>query len=122
MSELLTLSQDFDDLMNGRTTVEPIKCKGLFYRGSVENYIGSDGDVNFRTRLRPLKRPSCTGCQKCEWLVDHITEMFGCYNDPSNIAGIDQGALYELKVTGYSTDWESGMIDDVDVEFVKVDK
>lgn len=100
----------------------PEECKGLFYRGAVEIYIGSNGDYNQKSRMRPLRRKSCTGCSKCDWMVDHMNEMATtdcCYIPLEDVA---HGALYELKVTGYSRDWETGYVDDVDVEFVKIDE
>ena len=38
------------------------------------------------------------------------------------IDNIEHGALYELKVTNVSVDYESGYADDWDIEFVKIPK
>ena len=94
-------------------------CKGKIYRGIQNAYIGSKGEYVYQERMIPLKRKSCPGCKKCGYLQDAINdelfnESFPIIND------IQDQALYELQIVNESRDYESGMIDDWEIEFVKV--
>lgn len=116
----------FDMEVEEKTT-EPEKCGGLFFRCSQDCWIGSDGDVNYRFRFRWLKRRSCTGCLQCDWLWENLDDdisntPFGFCGPEPDYSKLRPGAIYQYKVTGYSTDWETGICDDVDVEFVLVEK
>ena len=103
---------------------EPETCGGLFYRVAREAWFGSSGDICFRYRFRPLKSKSCTGCWTCEWLLDDFTERLNDYNSGYIDFQLEQyynhGALVQLKVTNISTDWETGIVDDYDIDFVEV--
>lgn len=94
-------------------------CQGQIYRYVREVWIGSDGDVNFNDRFRWIKKLSCPGCEKCEWLKEHISFfLHGYYNEMYNHNKVETGKLYKLTITNISTDWETGYVDDWDLEFV----
>jgi hypothetical protein len=106
---------------------QPEPCKGQIYRCERTSYVGSGGDVNFKIRFRPLKRMSCPGCEFCGWVDDDLHERLNEFYykfDPGSHPIIhdncEHGKLYELKITGVSTDWESGVVDDYDLTFVEV--
>ena len=103
--------------------VEPETCGGLFFRVAREAWISpTSGDVNFRYRFRPLPSKSCTGCYTCEWLHEDFQENL--YNNKGEDIQLEQyfthGMLVQLKVTHVSTDWETGIVDDYEIDFVEV--
>jgi hypothetical protein len=63
---------------------------------------------------------------KCECLWDQVNEACCDAFDYITIDGIEQSnknrenRIFELKVIGYSTDWESGVVDDIDIGMVEV--
>ena len=106
-------------------TIDDKPCIGIIFRFNEDAWIGSDGDVNFRKRLRWIKSKSCTGCPKCDWLYDDLSERISNYDlMRDHDIGIDyedcvHGKLYRLQVGNVSRDWESGVVDDYDLEFVE---
>lgn len=102
-------------------------CGGLIYRFVCDTWIGSDGDVNFRYRFRWIKSKSCTGCNYCSWLLEELGEHVSWHNqgypnslwvEPLDI--FKPGKLYKFKIIGCHTDWETGIIDDIDFGFEEV--
>lgn len=94
------------------------ECKGLFYSGRATIYTTTQG-VERRDTLRLLKRKSCTGCNKCMFLLEYLNEEVaeqsinfvfpekikhdGIYKLTStmihggyNYEGVNEGAEYEL--------------------------
>lgn len=112
MSDLLTL---FD--IAEPTPKPEEECKGLIYRGRVNEFFNANGDYIEKKTMSPLKRKSCKGCEKCDWLTDDANEQLGC-RIPLEMPEIIDGNMYQLKVTSYSRDWESGLVDDWEVGFV----
>ena len=115
---ILTIS-DFKDL--GMVADEPEVCRGLIFRCEQTAWIGSQKDINFKERYRFQARMSCPSCSKCDWLWDDISERLvdhGRWGMDSVDRNGEDGKLYELKVTGWSTDHETGHADDWDVGFV----
>ena len=96
-------------------------CKGRIYRARVSAFIDNRGDYVYRERMVLLKRKSCIGCEECGCLDDMLSEFLS-NETPPIIMHIEDGALYSLRVVNESRDWESGMIDDWDMEFVKIKK
>lgn len=103
---------------------EPEQCGGLFFRVAKEAWMGSDGSICFRFRMRPLKSKSCSGCWTCSWLLDDYCEYLNLYNSGDIDIQLEQyfnhGTLVQLKVTHVSTDWETGVVDDYEIDFVEV--
>ena len=121
IQSLDALLTEFKILEDGH--VEPDTCGGLFYRVVREGWMGSGADVNFRFRFRPLTKMSCTGCDMCNWLLEDLDTRLYDYNAgymDYNFDHLSHGMLVELKVTGVSTDWETGVVDDYDIEFEEV--
>ncbi len=119
----VALEELFTVLEEPEKREEPDQCGGLFYRVAREAWIGSDADVCFRYRLRPLTKISCAGCDLCSWLLEDLDTRLYDYNAgymDYDFDSLSHGMLVELKVTGVSTDWESGVVDDYDIEFVEV--
>ena len=90
-------------------------CVGMIFRYSENEFINSNGDFVYTERMRLQRRLSCKGCEKCDWLHD-------CYKEQGVVwpKGLVKGELYSLQITNESRDWESGYIDDFDLEFVRV--
>lgn len=99
---------------------ESKKCKGLWFRGKVNEYVLSDGTYRIDKRLVPLKRMSCKGCEKCDWISEYIQDDFTYGN--LELPEIKNKSLYELKVVDYSTCWETGVCDDVTFGYTEVIK
>jgi hypothetical protein len=96
-------------------------CKGKVYRGKRNAFINAKGEYVYQERMLPLKRQSCSGCEKCGWMDDELPEFIS--NDTLPIIHqIEDGATYRLSVVDESRDWESGQVDDWDFEFVKINE
>jgi len=103
--------------------LDPIKrpdvkhCKGLYFRCRMSQFISSKGEYIYTEKMIPLKRKSCTGCDKCMPVLD-------CFDDildiPVVIEKIVDGGLYKLDIINESRDWETGIIDEWDLGFVFV--
>ena len=93
------------------------KCKGLYFRGTTNQYVSSHMSVEFRRSLRLLKRMSCKGCSQCAWIFDDLPE-FHNYNDLTK--DIENGKLYKLKVAVYPGTYEYPDETDIEMEFIEV--
>lgn len=94
------------------------KCKGKVYRCRVNAFVNSKGEYVYQEKMIPLKRKSCPGCDKCGYLEDQLPE-FVSMGSAAEIQGIEDGAIYRLEVVNESRDWETGIIDDWDLAFIK---
>jgi len=98
---------------------QPEECKGLFYRGKTNAFLNNNNEYVYQERTKLLKRLSCPGCDVCMWLYDMMEECIA--NDTLPIIdNVVNGELYRLKVVNEIRDWEFGIIDDWDLEFVLV--
>jgi hypothetical protein len=106
-----------DDFMDGlvRETIED-GCKGMYFRCRDSQYIGSRGELVFKTVFYPLMKMSCPGCEKCGGLQEAFHE--GAYSGDITCEKIVDGAIYYFDLTNVSRDWETGIIDDYDCEMV----
>lgn len=89
---------------------EESKCKGVFWRGWVSTYLSQYKSVEVRKSLRLLKRKSCPGCEKCEWIWDFINEEIygGDMYCSDLLSNIENGKTYTYKIDG-GWDWETGI-------------
>jgi len=98
---------------------DPKNCKGLIFRGKINRYVNGKGHYVETQRMALLKRKSCSGCSKCAYMWEEIEEGLGNDRPPIMPAHLVPEQLYNLIVTNISYDYESGNIDDWDLEFVK---
>ena len=95
------------------------ECRGRIYRFRVSQYVDGRGVFVRREKFVPMKRLSCPGCDRCFWVDecevrDMHNEMYTVWSDCLQV-----GDLVELSVTNVSRDWETGIVDDWDYEFVR---
>lgn len=90
-------------------------CTGLVFRAHANHYIDYGGSYVFKQGLKLLKRKSCK-CQKCQVLLDTFQESVSNCIFPILPILVD-GNLYGLRVINESRDWETGIIDDYDLEY-----
>ena len=105
---LKALENEFDE-------TEPT-CKGVVFRADVFNGPTKRG-VMFAVRLNVVWKLSCPGCDRCGWISDDINEI----NNYRPIIGIEKaehGKLYTLIVANEHRDWETGVIDEWDIEMI----
>ena len=96
-------------------------CKGKIYKFKQNYFKNAKGHYIYKETMVPQKRLSCPGCEVCGWLIESLDEMNQyTYDNGPPIEYPEHNALYELSVTNQSRDWESGVVDDYDIEFVKV--
>lgn len=96
--------------------IEDNDCKGLIYRCKVNHFKNSKGHVIFSSRFIPMKKLSCPGCHKCGALIESLDECIA--NDTLPITTTEKNnQLYSLEMSDISYDWETGYIDDWDLEF-----
>ena len=102
---------------------EKVQCKGKCYRGKINNFINVKGEVILQQRMIPVKRMSCCGCEDCDYTEEDLHERMNDFDYMAPIfpEKIKHGQLYKLKVTGVGRDWETGIVDEWDLEFVEVD-
>ena len=94
-------------------------CKGLIYRCQVNQFLNAKGTYIDSIRMEPLKRMSCPGCDRCAYLRDQTREHISM-GTPPIINNPVSSALYELRITNLSRDYETGYPDDWDMVFVKI--
>ena len=99
---------------------EPVSvCKGLIFRGKRNAFINGRGEYVYQERMYPLKKKSCTGCNKCGWYNEMLEEDIGNGILPI-ISHVEHNALYKLEVVNINKDWETSIVDDYDLEFIRI--
>lgn len=96
-------------------------CKGLFFRAHMTKFMSSMHTLEFveKRRLRILKKRSCKGCVRCEGLREMLKESI--FNEfAPDVTHVKEGALYKLQCNATSTDPETGLVDDWELEFVEI--
>jgi len=106
--------EELEDIHNNK-----YQCKGLFFRCNINRYWSNNKKYVEQISFNLLKRMSCEGCTHCGWMLDefpdHVQSDTVLYEE-----AVDK-AIYRLDVTNINTDWETGIVDDWDLIFVKVD-
>ena len=96
----------------------PKKCNGMVFRGRLNAFVNSKWEYVYQERMLPLKRKSCPGCEQCGYLDEYLHEFTSMGTLPI-IENIEHGAIYSLQVVNQSREWETGIVDDWDIEFIK---
>lgn len=125
MSNIISLDElrvAFEEDRKKKYEEEP---KGLIFRCRRSAWASSNGDINFRYQFRFLKSKSGEG-EHVDWLWDEFQQRVDDYSFWGSY-GVDfedceDGQLYEFKVTGVDRDWETGIVEDFDLGFVKVEE
>jgi len=108
------------ELSEGAKPKDPTKqCKGLIFRGKRNAFISGRGDYVYTERMALLKRKSCKGCERCGYMMEELEEFLSNDYLPIIPTHLENGQLYKLTVTNISKDWETGIVDDWDLEFIK---
>ena len=95
------------------------ECKGLVFRGYSSTFMAYESrGIERREGVKLLKRKSCPGCEKCSWMLDALPDHIDCKT--LNLPEIEPGVLYGLKAINLSRDYETGYVDDCDLEFYKI--
>lgn len=89
-------------------------CKELVYRCKVNHFINSKGHIVYSSRFIPMKRLSCPGCPKCGGLLECLD------GDLPLVSSEVNNQLYSLEMVNISRDWESGHVDEWDLEFREI--
>ncbi len=105
----------FDNLQNPTPhTSKAPKCKGLFWRGTMTSYLSKHFSIEVRKSLRLLKRKSCTGCPKCEWVWEY-------FKDGTQEVGDYLQDIKENKIYTYFVHADGGEVDYLEFREVKND-
>jgi hypothetical protein len=83
--------------------------------------MSENGTYTYKETMVPLKRMSCRGCDKCGAFDETLQEDVYSQKAPM-INNIEDGAIYQLQFVNCVPDWETGFIDDFDLEFIKIVK
>lgn len=89
-------------------------CKGKVYRVQDNNFLASNGSYHTHRTYKLLKRRSCKGCVHCGWIDDAINE------GTAVIDGGNTGDLVTLIPVNEKRDWETGCVDEFDLQFIVV--
>jgi hypothetical protein len=92
-------------------------CKGLVFIGRCSVYIRNN-TVTRKETITLLKRKSCKGCADCGWMMDAVNEAI--LNGTLILPTIEEGQLYTVTISNISRDRETGIVDDWDVEIIKI--
>lgn len=87
------------------------QCKGKVFRVRDNSYLSKDGSYTVKRTYSLLKRLSCEGCIHCGWINESIQEGVAV------IAGGNHGDLVTLSMVNVRRDWETGYVDDYDLQF-----
>lgn len=101
-------------------TVDSQECKGLVYRAKVNIFLNSKDEFVYQQRMVPMKKMSCPGCVNCGFIKEDLDERISNQDYSMVPEKIEHNALYRLDATHFSRDWESGWVDDWDLEFIKI--
>ena len=96
-----------------------VECIGQKYRYRENRYF-SDGIYCEKITFTLLKRKSCPGCERCEWLSEWISEDMSSDGGPQIPPGLQDFDVCSLDVIAEHRDWETGHVDDIEIGFVKV--
>lgn len=94
------------------------ECWGMIYKLSTSSFMRS-GSYVYQEEMRPQKRISCPGCEKCKDLSSTIPDFLAS-GDPPHINDPRDGEWYYLAVTNETRDWETGQVDGWELEFKRV--
>jgi hypothetical protein len=95
-------------------------CKGLIYKARVNCFIDSKGNFVQKISMVLQKRKSCPGCPKCGYLLENLSEAIALKTDDFNISDAEHNEFYTLMAINIHRDRESGIVDDWDLEFIKI--
>ena len=110
---------NIDELFTQNKLDSGPECKGLVFRG-FENLFWANNRLERKEGIKLLKRKSCSGCPKCGWLLDSMSEQVS--NGTTIImSNIENGKEYSLRVINEHRDWETGYVDDYDIEVYLLD-
>jgi hypothetical protein len=93
------------------------KCKGIVFKCSGSQWVDLRGMFS-RKVMRVLKRKSCPGCLHCIWVMEFLQEDTYDSDEINALDGCEPGKCYTVKVNS-SQDWESGIWEIDDWEFVE---
>ena len=94
-------------------------CKGYVYRLTINQFITKDNRVIHKETMTPLKRESCDGCKQCGGLHYELRERIE-NNENILIESPEHKAKYYFAIDYESRNWETGIIDDYDLVFRRV--
>ena len=97
---------------------DPSNCKGLVFRGYNSTFI-SGNYVGKHQGIKLLKKKSCPGCEKCDYLLDEINESVAC--GVLEMDEIEHGELYSVSVKIDSIDYETGYADNWHAHIYKLE-
>ena len=95
-------------------------CNGNRFRCRINCYVNKKGGFVYQEKMIPLKKMSCEGCESCIGTFTEDLQEFIEMDKIPEIEDMEDGAIYKLAITNESRDWETGMIDDWDLSFIKV--
>lgn len=95
---------------------EKSTCKGLFFRAVRNKFYIKEKRIVEHLELRFLKKKSCPGCEKCDFLWYDLQES----DESISLSHIEQDKIYSPVITNISRDWETGYIEDWEIEFQEI--
>lgn len=100
----------------------PHECRGLVYRCRINRFRTSQDGYVEAVRMYLLKKESCDGlCNDghCRRLLEDMNEQI--YNESGPVINNPKhNGKYSLQITNIGRDWETGIIDEWDLEFVLI--
>ena len=96
------------------------KCKGLFFRYHSSSYLSSHKSIEVRKSLKLLKRKSCKGCERCEWIWEYIPQDIEDEGMEDYLGNLNNGKIYKLVPVWTPGPWEYPNDGDLVIEFKEV--
>lgn len=100
---------------------EKEQCNGRIYRAKLNTFINQKGEYIYQERMVPVKRLSCKGCERCGWEEENLSEFIANEVPIIMEKSIEHNALYRLECCNLNYDFETGICDDWDLSFVKIE-
>lgn len=97
------------------------ECRGVIFKARVSTYNTKRG-IGFTIRLDRMNKLSCPGCEQCGWVDETLEDWISYTGEPPlNFLEVENGKLYTIGICNESRDYETGVINDFDLEVVKVE-
>lgn len=96
-------------------------CNGRIYKCKINKFLNKKEEYVETVRMIPIKRMSCPGCDVCGWADEYLHDSTYYEENLINIEDAEHDKFYRLQVVNPSYDWETGICDEWELEFQKLE-
>lgn len=112
---------DVKNIIEGKNIQEDKNsCQGRIYRFSESQYYSSYKSFETRKSMRPLKKESCPGCEKCAWVDAFLQDEIDYHVFNNYLNNCVPGKKYKLKFTWHPGSYEYPDEGELEAEFIEI--